>query len=203
MLKKDKRVDAYIAKSATFAQPILKHFRQLVHEACPEAEESIKWGFPSFDYKGMLCGMASFKQHCAFTFWKAAVMKDKQKLFSLAENAAMGQLGQIKKLSDLPSDKILLEYIKEAARLNEDGIKLPSKPKADAKDLNIPDYFIKTVGKNKNALKTFESFSYSNKKDYVEWVIEAKTEDTRNKRLATAIEWMGEGKPRNWKYLKK
>lgn len=203
MIKKDKRVDAYIAKSATFAQPILKHFRQLVHEACPEVEENIKWGCPSFDYKGMLFGMAAFKQHCAFTFWKAALMNDKQKIFSLAENAAMGQLGQIKKLSDLPSDKILLEYLTEAVRLNEDDIKLPQKPKAGAKDLNIPDYFIKTVGKNKNALQTFEGFSYSNKKDYVEWVIEAKTENTRNKRLATAIEWMGEGKPRNWKYLKK
>lgn len=201
MGKKDKRFDDYIAKSQDFAKPILSHLRELVHKACPDAEETVKWGMPFFEYSGStICSMAAFKQHCAFGFWKASLMKDPHKILSGKE--AMGQMGQIKTLKDLPSDKIMIEYIKEAAQLNKEGIKLPVK-KGVKKELEIPDYFMKAVSKNKKALRTFEKFSLTNKREYLDWINGAKTEETRNQRLATAVEWMAEGKPRMWKYLKK
>ncbi len=203
MATKDKRVDAYIAKSADFAKPILTHLRELVHKACPEVEETMKWSFPHFDYKGMMCSMASFKQHCAFGFWKASLMKDKTLVKNAKSETAMGHLGKITSLKDLPSDKVLIGYIKEAAKLNDEGAKLPQKPKStEKKELVVPDYFLKVMKKNKKAFQTFDSFSYSNKKEYVEWITEAKTEETRAKRMETAVEWMAEGKPRNWKYMK-
>ena len=202
MPNKDKRIDAYITKSQNFAKPILTHIRKLVHKASPGARETMKWSFPHFVYySGTVCSMASFKQHCAFTFWKAKLMKDPYKIFPKTKEA-MGHLGQIKSLKDLPPDKIMIEYIKEAAKLNEDGIKLPSRKPKEKQDLMIPDYFIKALGKSKKALKAFNNFSYSHKKEYLEWVTNAKTEETRNKRLATTIKWLTEGKDRNWKYRK-
>lgn len=206
MGKKEPKVDAYIAKSADFAKPILNHFRALIHKTCPDAVEVIKWGFPHFDYaNGPMVHMASFKQHCAIGFWKASLMKNGKELVEKAKTEeAMGHLGKISSLKNLPKDTVLVKYIKEAMRLNEEGVKLVSKkPNAEAKkNLQVPDYFMKALRKNKKALKTFEEFSYSNKKEYVTWITEAKTEDTRNKRLADAVEWMSEGKIRNWKYLK-
>jgi uncharacterized protein YdeI (YjbR/CyaY-like superfamily) len=201
-MKKDHRIDAYISKSQPFARPILKHLRQLIHDTCSEAEETVKWGFPHFEYKGVLCSMASFKQHCAFGFWKASLMSDPHKIFSQGDTA-MGHLGQIKSLADLPSDKILKEYIKEAVKLNQAGIKLPAKTPSAEKKLTLPGYFKKALSKSKKALKTFEGFSYSHRKEYIEWITEAKSEETRDKRLVTAIEWMAEGKSRHWKYVKK
>jgi hypothetical protein len=201
---KDSRVDSYIEKSAPFAQPILTHLRSLVHEACPEVVETVRWSFPHFDYKGILCSMASFKQHCSFGFAKGALMSDPHKLISQMGETAMGHFGRITHLSDLPDDKILIEYIQEAVRLNEKGIRIPPKAKpAVKKELEIPSYFMDAIRKNKKALKIFEEFSYSNKKEYVEWITDAKNEDTRQKRLTTAVEWMAEGKVRNWKYMKK
>jgi hypothetical protein len=204
MAAKDKRVDAYINKAQDFAKPILEHLRELVHKTCPEIEETIKWGFPHFEYKGIVCNMAAFKQHCAIVFWKAALMSDPK----LAENAksesAMGHLGKITSLKDLPKDKTLISYIKEAVKLNEDDVKLPPKPKTkEKKEIAVLEYFTKALKKNKKANETFNNFSYSHKKEYVEWITEAKTEETRNKRIATAIEWMSEGKGRNWKYANK
>lgn len=202
MGKKDNRVDAYIAKSADFAKPILNHLRKLVHAGCADVEETIKWGMPSFDYKGPLCSMAAFKQHAVFGFWKAALMEDAGKMKNNQQNA-MGHLGKIKSLADLPTDKLLLSRIKEAAKLNEDGVKLPPRKRTEKKDLIIPDYFIKVLSKNKKALQAFDNFSPSHKKEYVEWITEAKTEETRNRRMETAIEWIADGKGRNWKYERK
>lgn len=203
MGKKDPRIDAYIEKSQDFAKPILTHIRKLVHQASPDVEEKIKWGFPHFDYKGMMCSMASFKKHCSFGFRKAAIMADPHKLMSRVGETAMGSFGKLTAISDLPDEAVLIQYIKEAARLNDEGIKLPSSPKKTKKELKIPAYFIEVIGKNKKALETFENFSYSNQKEYVDWIVEAKTEDTRKKRLDTAVEWLSEGKVRNWKYLNK
>ncbi|MBI3193488.1 MAG: YdeI/OmpD-associated family protein [Ignavibacteriae bacterium] len=204
MATKDKRVDDYIAKSADFAKPILTHLRELVHKACPDVEETMKWSFPHFDYKGMMCSMASFKQHCVFGFWKASLMKDKSLIENAKSEVAMGHLGRITSLKDLPSDKVLISYIKEAAKLNDDGVKFPQKPKSsEKKELVVPDYFLAEIKKNKKAFQTFEGFSYSHKKEYVEWITEAKTESTRDKRMISAIEMMREGKSRNWKYMKK
>jgi len=207
MAAKDKKIDAYIAKSADFAKPILNHIRKLVHKTCPEVEEKMKWSFPHFDYKGeMMCSMAAFKEHMAFGFWKAALMKDPVLAETARSEVAMGHLGRITSLKDLPSDKKIAAWIKEAMKLNEQGIKLPPRAKpteTEKKKLEIPDYFLKAVKKNKAAWKTFENFPYSHRKEYVMWVTEAKTEETRNRRLETAVEWMAEGKHQGWKYERK
>jgi uncharacterized protein YdeI (YjbR/CyaY-like superfamily) len=178
----------------------------LIHKACPGVHETIKWGFPSFDYKGPFVSVASFKEHAVFGFWKAKLLNDPNEYLSERSNEggeAMGHFGRITKLSDLPPDKALIDFIKQAKKLNDDGVKLPSKPKKEQSPLKIPPYFTAALKKNKMALATFENFSYSNKKEYVMWITEAKTETTRGQRLALAVEWMAEGKIRNWKYLKK
>lgn len=202
MGKKDTRVDAYIEKAQPFAKPILNHLREIVHKGCQDIEETVKWGMPSFDYKGPFCSMASFKEHAVFGFWKASLMKDAEKMKDNQQNA-MGHAGKIKSLSDLPSDKILLRWIKEAAKLNDEGVKLPPRKKTEKKDIIIPGYFTKALNKNKKALKVFEAFSPSHKREYMEWITGAKTEETRNRRMDTALEWMAEGKGLNWKYQRK
>lgn len=195
-------VDVYIAKAAPFAQPVLNHLRELIHKTCPEVEENIKWGMPSFEYKGMLCGFASFKQHCTFGFWKASLMKDKVLMDNARSESAMGHLGRITSLKDLPSDKKITAWIKEAMKLNVEGKKIIKAKPVVKKDLVIPAYIPAAIKKNKKAWGTFEQFSPSAKKEYVEWITEAQSEETKNKRLSQAIEWMAEGKPRNWKYMK-
>lgn len=202
MSNKDKRVDDYIAKSVDFAKPILNHLRKLIHEACPDVQETIKWGMPFFDYKGPLCNLASFKQHCAFGFWKAALMKDAKQM---KENnkGSMGVLGKLTSLQDLLPDSQIKAWIKEAARLNTDGVKAPEKKVKEKKEIEMSESFKKALSKNKKAATTYESFSPSHKCEYLEWITEAKTEDTRNKRIDTAIEWLTEGKSRHWKYQKK
>ncbi len=203
MNSKNKQVDAYIAKAAPFARSILNHLRQLVHQACPEVQETIKWGFPHFEYHGILCSMAAFKQHCAFTFWKAALLSDTHKVFSQVKDKAMGHLGKLASDQDLPGDDVLLLYIREAMQLNKEGRKLPARTANRIKnDLEIPVYFSQVLKRNKQARATFENFSYSNKKEYLEWFQEAKSEDTRDKRIAQALDWLAKGKVRNWKYLK-
>ena len=204
MAPTEPRIDEYISKSADFAKPILNHLRSLIHNACPEVKETIKWSFPNFDYGGsILCSMASFKQHCAFTFWLGSRMSDPYKILAgVGEKTSMGHLGQIKTLQDLPSDEILMQYIKEAMALIDKGTKMPKKEKTSLKELEIPQYFLTALHQNEKALKNFEKFSPSHKKEYIEWIVDAKTEATRNKRLSTAIEWIEEGKGRNWKYMK-
>ncbi len=205
MKNQDERIDEYIAKSAPFAQPILIHLRDIIHENCPGVTETMKWSFPHFEYKGeILCSMASFKNHCTFGFWKASLMNDPHKLLQTVGKTAMGSMGQIRSLSDLPDETILGEYIKEAAHLNREGVKVPPKPKAELKkDVAVPDDLVQALHANEQAKKTFENFSPSNKKEYLEWINGAKTDLTRKSRLETAIEWMVEGKSRNWKYVSK
>ena len=202
MPKKISEVDSYIAKSSPFAQPILKKIRTLFHKADPGIEETIKWGIPYFVHDGMVGGMAAFKKHVGLTFWKGKLMGDPQGLFDEVGKTRMFSL-RIESLSDLPVDRVLLSYIKEAVELNKKGIKSPYSSKRKSKsELEVPGYFMDRIEKNKQALATFENFSYTNRKEYVEWVTEAKQEATREKRIATAVEWMAEGKPRNWKYIK-
>lgn len=207
MIIKEKKIDAYIAKSADFAKPILNHIRELVHKTCPDAEEKVKWGMPFFDYKGeMLCHMASFKQHAVMGFWKASLMKDPILVENAKSETAMGHLGRITSLKDMPSDKKITGWIKEAMELNDKGIKLPAKEKPtekEKKELTVPDYFTKALAKNKKAKQVFENFAYFHKKEYLMWITEAKTEETRNKRMETTLEWLAEGKSRLWKYEKK
>ena len=202
MKNTDPRIDAYIEKMQPFAQEILRHLRSLVHEACPDVEETWKWSFPHFDYRGaMMCSMAGFKEHCAFTFWKASVMSDPHNILEKHGRSAMGHLGRIKSLNDLPPDDVLKSYIREAMALNENDVKLPPRPKpAAGKDTAAPEFFLEALEKNPAAQENFEKFPPSAKKDYILWLEEAKTEGTREKRLATAIEWIAEGKKRHWKY---
>lgn len=203
MGKKDKRIDDYIKKSADFAKPVLKHLRKLVHETCPDVEETIKWSFASFDYKGPFCSMASFKQHCVFGFWKTTLLKDPKGILESKIGKAMGSLGRITGLYDLPPDKVIIDFIKQAKALNDNDIKLPQRQKKQIKELPVPDYLKKALGKNKLAKSNFEKFPPGQKKEYIVWITEAKTEETRKKRLDTSIEWISQGKIRNWKYLKK
>jgi len=197
------RFDAYIAKSAEFARPILKKIRALFHKACPQIEETIKWGFPHFEYKGIVGSMAAFKQHVSFGFWKGTLLNDTHRLFSGVGNTTM-HMTKLTDLSQLPSDKILLEYIREAMALNEQGAKPPARKKPTRKKvLPIPDELARALKQNKKALANFEAFSPSCKREYIEWIIEAKQSETRARRLATAVEWITEGKPRNWKYMRK
>ena len=195
---RDKRIDAYIAKSADFAKPILGTLREIVHRGCPEVEETMKWSFPSFMYKGMLCGMASFKQHCSFGFWKNSLVLGPN---ARREGGGMGSFGRITSMKDLPPKSVLLSYVKKAKQLNDDGVKIerPKRSK-EKKELVVPNYFSAQLKKNKKAQTTFHAFPYSKKKDYVEWVTEAKTEETRARRLQTSVEWLAQGKSRNWKY---
>lgn len=200
MGKRDPRVDAYIAKAPDFAKPILTRIRKVVHSGGPDVEETIKWGAPAFMDSGILCIMASFKEYCALNFWKGSqiVTTDGKR----ADDSA-GQFGKIASVSDLPPDKVLAGYVKEAIRLNESGAKV-AKPKARAKPpLETPPDLAKALAKNAKARATFEAFSPRNKREYVQWITEAKSEETRQRRLDTAIEWMAEGKPRLWKYQKR
>lgn len=199
MATKDPRIDAYIAKSAEFAKPILKHLRKVVHAGCPDVQETMKWSMPHFDYKGVMCGMAAFKEHCAFGFWKADLIldRDKQK-----EKRGMGSFGCIKSLDDLPGEKTLIGYVKKAAALNEAGIKAPGRTQPKKrKPLPMPDDFSAALKKNAKARTTFEKFLPSHRREYIEWITEAKRDETRKQRLATSLKWLAEGKARNWKYM--
>lgn len=195
MPTRDPRIDAYIAKSAPFAKPILEHLRAKVHQGCPDVVETIKWGSPHFDYQGMLCGMAAFKEHCAFGFWNRALEIPEQR-------NAMGQFGCITKVSDLPKDSVLVGYVREAARLNAIGRKVGPIRKAK-KPLPVPKELVAALKKKAGATAKFKAFSPSKQREYSEWIVEAKTDATRQRRLATAIEQIAQGKPLMWKYMKK
>jgi uncharacterized protein YdeI (YjbR/CyaY-like superfamily) len=199
----DPRVDAYIEKAAPFARPILEKLRKLIFQACPEAVETIKWSFPNYEaYGSLFCSIASFKEHCSMGFWKASLLKDGDRILHLADKNSMGHLDKLVSLKDLPSDKILLSYLKEAALLNKNNVKVSRPKTAPKKELSLPGPLANALKKSKKALSTFEAFPPSQRKEYIEWISEAKTEETLNKRLATTIEWLEEGKIRHWKYKK-
>ena len=197
----DARVDDYIENAATFAQPILRHIRNVVHAASPLITETIKWGMPFYEYKGQVCHMAAFKEHCAFGFWKVSLLDDPQGLLRRGD-ATAGSFGRINTIADLPSDEAIIHFVLQAMEKNEAGIKttvIKKAPTEKAK-LIIPDYFEAVLNEHPTAKRTFHEFSYSHKKEYLQWITEAKTETTRQKRMDTAIEWLTEGKSRNWKY---
>jgi uncharacterized protein YdeI (YjbR/CyaY-like superfamily) len=199
----DTRIDAYISKSADFAKPILSHLRKLVHKACPEVTETMKWSMPFFESNGaILCNMASFKAHCSFGFWNASLLKDPESILQVTDRNAMGHFDRITSVKDLPADKILVAYIKEAAQLNAQGVKKAPPKKTPKAALPEPPALTAALKKNKKAKATFEGFPPSHRREYIEWISEAKTEDTRDKRIATTLQWLEEGKDRNWKYRK-
>jgi len=197
------KVDAYIERSPEFARMILSHLRALVHRACPEATETIKWGFPNFEYKGILCNMAAFKGHCAFSFWKASLMSDRRKMLSRVGKTSMGQFGHLKDLADLPAASVILAYLKDAMALNEKGAKVPVGKARTKPPVRVPADFKLALSTSTKARETFDTFSTSHRREYIEWLTSAKTKDTRKKRLATAIQWLEQGKVRDWKYARR
>jgi len=202
-MNKPSNFDQYIEQSAAFAQPLLKSLRASVHKACPEVEEAFKWSAPTFMYQGkILCSMAAFKAHVVFRFWLGEQLSDPNNILEVIGKTSMGQLAKIKKLDDLPEEDVMVTYLKEAMQLIDQGATQKS-AKATKKELNIPDYLLSALEKAPKAAETFHNFSYSNQKEYVEWLEDAKRESTREKRLQTTLEWLAEGKVRNWKYLKK
>jgi uncharacterized protein YdeI (YjbR/CyaY-like superfamily) len=197
---RDPRVDAYIARSADFAKPILSHIRDVVHAACPTVEETLKWSVPAFMYKGNLCGMAAFKHHCMFGFWKGSLIVDKKT--GRDAGVGMGRL-RITSLAELPSDRTLIDYVRQAMKLNDEGVKATRAAAKPKKPLSVPASLKKALGSNEQAMKTFHDFSPSHQREYIEWITDAKTDATRERRLSKAIEMIAEGKPRNWKYMKR
>ncbi len=199
----DPRVDTYIEKAAPFAQPVLTHLRNLVHQACPRATETVKWGMPFFLQQGIvLCHLAAFKQHCAFGFW-GPEMKKVLATDGLVSSKAMGSLGRITGLRDLPADRLLLRYMSQAAEFVESGQRKKSidrKPKAAKPHVRVPVELSAALKKNKLAAKAFERFSPSCRREYVEWIWAAKRQETKERRVAQAVEWIAQGKSRNWKY---
>jgi len=195
MAKKDPRVDDYIKRAAPLARPILKHLRKIVHVGCPDVEETIKWRSPFFERKGIICFMAAFKQHCVFGFWKGSL------IFGGKHKGAMRHFGRITSMHDLPNQKMLIGFVRRAAELNEAGTR-KSRPRPRAKrEINVPADLKTALQRKVKARKTFENFRYSHKKEYVDWITDAKRDETRRRRLETAIQWLAQGKPQNWKYL--
>lgn len=196
---KNPAVDAYIAKSAEFARPILARLRALMHKACPQIEETIKWGVPHFEYKGVVANMAAFKQHASFGFWKRRLMDDPAGFFPAADDSSMGGR-KIRAMSDLPADAVLIRYIKAAIALNEQGVKLANAGRKKKPPVKAPADLLAALKKNARARATFDALTPSKQREYVEWLTEAKREATRATRLATTIEWLAAGKSRYWKY---
>ena len=196
-MTRDPRIDAYIERAAPFARPILAHAHALVHQACPQVEETIKWGMPTFVHAGgILCGMAAFKQHASFGFWKHALVVGEGE-----PRDGMGSYGKMLSLDDFPAKKIVLAHIRKAMKLNEDGVKMPAARKAASKlPPEMPEDLVAALNKDKAAKATFDAFPPSCRREYIEWIVEAKREETRAKRLAQTVEWLAEGKRRNWKY---
>ena len=197
MSNRDTRIDAYIAKSAEFARPILEQLRAAVHAACPEVEEGIKWGMPFFSHKGApMCHMAAFKQHCSFGFWLS------KEVTGHSGKEGMGQFGKLATLKDLPSKKELAALLRKAMALNEAGVK-HVRPKTGSKPPPVPPGDLAALLANRQhaaACKAWTSFPPGAQREYIDWIDEAKTDATRQKRLATTLEWLAEGKRRNWKY---
>ena len=199
----DQKVTEYIHHSAAFAQPILEHWRQLVHQHCGEVEEAIKWGIPHFDYRGdFMCVMAAYKNHCSFSFIKAEIMQDARLKESKNLKPTQRFMGKITNLSELPSDETFISLLKEAMTLNEKGIQVVQEKSAQPKVVEMPDFFAKRLETNPKAKAIFESKSNSFRREYIVWFSDAKTDETRQRRMDEAVEWISEGKSRFWKSKK-
>jgi uncharacterized protein YdeI (YjbR/CyaY-like superfamily) len=195
----DPRVDEYIEKSAPFARPILKKIRAAVHAGCPDVEETMKWSFPHFMHHGILCSMASFKSHCAFGFGKEQLLTGADGSGSVATVA----FGRVTSVKDLPTQAVFLRLVRDAARLNEDGFKPPARAAVDrAKSVRAPADLLAALRNNPKARAAYDDLSPSHKREYIEWITEARRSETRKERVATAVEWMAEGRIGNWKYVR-
>jgi uncharacterized protein YdeI (YjbR/CyaY-like superfamily) len=203
MPEQNPAVDAYIAKAAPFAQPILAHLRKLIHQAIPDVEEAIKWSMPFFVVRGVIvANMAAFKQHCSLGIW-GKPMAEKIRADGHDSTEGMGTFGRIGARSDLPGDKQMLAYFREAGALVVEGTRTKSitRPQRVAKpEAEVPAELAAALRKSKAAKATFDTFPPSSRKEYIEWIAEAKRDETRTRRVAQAVEWLAEGKRRNWKH---
>lgn len=203
MSQRNKNVDTYIAKSANFAKEVLEYLRNIIHETCADVDEDIKWGTPHYSYKGdHLCMMAGFKNHCSFSLYKAEFMKDKAVEDSVKSGKKFGYMDKLKSVSELPAKRVLVSLIKEAMLLNEQGIKKEKLKSDKPKVFEVPDYFEKFLTLNTKAKEVFYSKSESFRKEYIIWISDAKTAETRQKRMDEALEWITNGKSRFWKFKK-
>jgi uncharacterized protein YdeI (YjbR/CyaY-like superfamily) len=193
--RRDPRIDAYIAKAPEFARPILEHIRETVHATCPECEETLKWSSPTFTYHGILCGMAAFKEHAMFGFWKWQLVLGEEAKY----RDGAGSYGKLTSVKDLPPKKELQSMIRKAMELNEKGVTQPRKSR-EKKAIAMPAVLRAALAKNTRAKTSYDAFSPSAKREYLEWIVDAKTDETRDRRVKQAVEWMAEGKQRNWKY---
>jgi uncharacterized protein YdeI (YjbR/CyaY-like superfamily) len=198
-MKPNPAVDAYVRKAAPFARPILTRVRALFRRACPDIEETMKWSFPHFEYRGVVGSMAAFKQHTTFGLWKASLLPDPHGLFAGGADSSMGRV-RFADVSELPPDAVLVAYIRAAVALNEQGVKVAKPRREKRPEAEVPADLRAALQKNKKARATFDGFSPSHRREYVEWITEAKQEATRQKRVAQAVEWLAEGKSRHWKY---
>jgi uncharacterized protein YdeI (YjbR/CyaY-like superfamily) len=198
MPKTDRRIDAYIAKAPEYARPIISKVREMVHQAAPECEETLKWGHPTFMQNGILCGVAAFKEYCAVNFWKATLILGE----GAQQTGSAGVLGKIHSVKDLPPKTVFAGYVKRAVELNVSGTKAPRPPAKPKKPVSMPDDFRKAISRSAKLRDNFEAFSQSHKREYIEWITDAKQDVTRAKRIDQAVAWIAEGKPRNWKYMK-
>lgn len=196
----DPRVDAYIAKAAPFAQPILIRLRRAVHKGCPAVVETLKWSVPAFEHHGILCGMAAFKAHCIFNVWRTPVLKAQ----GLPEplEAALERAGRVTSVKELPAERLLVQIIRRAAAVNESGLKGPRAPRTPKPAVRVPADLKAALSKHPKAAAKFASMSPSHKREYVEWITDAKAAETRARRVAQTVAWVSEGKNRNWKYQK-
>lgn len=202
----DARIDAYIAKSAPFAQPILEHLRDTVHKGCPHVEETIKWGMPFFTVNGKpFCMMAAFKNHCRFGFWSPEARRALAKTGKEA-NIGMGSTRRIATLGDLPGEKKMVAYVKTAAELAAVAPQkgsAPRKAKAPKPELPLHPDFAAALKKNKKAAAALAAFSPTHRREYHEWINSAKQDETRAARISTAMQWLVQGKSRHWKYQRR
>jgi uncharacterized protein YdeI (YjbR/CyaY-like superfamily) len=203
--QQDPRIDAYIARQADFARPILTHLRGLVHAACPDTGEAIKWGMPFFTLDGRnLCNMAGFKAHDPFGFWQHAAARDASEAAggeTGSKSAAMGQFGRLASLSDLPGDAAMTALIAQAAIRSRERAETPrTAPRPARPPLPVPPELGAAIAANADAATHWAAFTPGKIRDYAEWIGEAKRADTRDKRIAEAVGWIAEGKDRNWKY---
>lgn len=196
-------VDRYIEKAAAFAQPILRRIRKAFHAAHPEVTEAMKWGHPFFEYKGVLGNMAAFKQHVGWGFWKASLMADPRGILKPpGEHTAMGG-ARLASVDDLPPDDVLVTYVREAIRLNDENVKPVRPKKAPRPEAEMPDDLAAALAASPAARETFDGFPPSHRREYIDWITEAKQPATRARRVAQTVEWVAEGKSRNWKYERK
>ena len=197
METRDKRVDAYIAKAGDFAKPILTELREIIHDNCPDVEETIKWGVPFYDYHGPMCMTPAFKQHCKLGFWNSKLVYDE----ATRKAGIHEKLDRIESVKSLPPKKVIAGFIKKAMKLNEEGIKSPTRTnRAPKAEISMPKEFKGALAKNKKAKTAYDAFAPSHRREYLQWITEAKTDATRDRRIEQAVEWIAEGKQRNWKY---